>query len=164
MSTEENKKKIGEGKEQAVKVLKDVVAKANSLRAEKPAMFYGAIVVLFLLYFFGSGDRNPEVISEAQGNNLKVGGTYFLTSPNAQTLGADNAKTAIVKEPCVLTGWDRTENDDLSVCQAVEGTQVNILELREAFGVANNCARVLIESGNCMSKEGWTLASNITER
>lgn len=164
MSTEENKKKIDECKEQAIKVLKDVVAKANSLRAEKPALFYGGIIVFLLLYFFTSGDRNPEVISEATGNNLKVDGTYFLKSPNTETLGADNAKTAIVKEPCVLTGWDRTENNDLSVCQAVNGTQVNILELREAFGVANNCARVLIESGNCMSKEGWTLASNIEER
>lgn len=164
MSTEENKKKITKAKEQAIKVLKDVIGKANDLRVEKPAKFYGGVVVFLVLYMFVSSDRNPEVISDGEGNNLKVGATYFLKSPNAETLGAENTRTAIVKEPCVLTGWDRTENDDLSVCQAVDGTQVNILELRQAFGVANNCARVLIESGNCMSKEGWTLASNIAER
>ena len=162
MSAEDNKKKINEGKEQATAVAKDVVAKVNAIRTAKPAIFYGAVVGFLVLYFVVFSGRNPEVISEGGANNLKVGATYLLKSPNAN--GAENAKTAIVKEPCVLTGWDRTENDELSICQAVDGTQVNVLELKDAFGVANNCARVLIESGNCMSKEGWTLASNIVER
>ncbi|HHZ69003.1 MAG TPA: hypothetical protein EYO51_04250 [Methylococcaceae bacterium] len=162
MSAEDNKKKLNEGKEQAVAVVKDVVAKVNTIRTGKPKIFYGAIVGVLVLYFVAFSGRNPEVISEGSVNNLKVGATYMLKSPNAN--GAENAKTAIVKEPCILTGWDRTENDDLSICQAVDGTQVNVLELKDAFGVANNCARVLIESGNCMSKEGWTLASNIIER
>lgn len=162
MSAEDNKEKINEGKEQATAAVKDIIAKVNAIRSEKPKVFYGAIVGFLVLYFVVFNGRNPEVISEGSAKNLQVGATYVLKSPNAN--GAENAVTAIVKEPCALTGWDRTENDDLSVCQAVDGTQVNILELKAAFGVANNCARVLIESGNCMSKEGWTLVNNIAER
>ena len=91
MSAEDNKKKINEGKEQAITVVKDVVAKVNAIRTAKPAIFYGAVVGFLVLYFVVFSGRNPEVISERGANNLKVGATYMLKSPNAN--GAENAKT-----------------------------------------------------------------------
>ena len=155
----ENKESEKKGAGELIKVAKELIAKFLALRESKPKVFYGAIGGVVLLFMFmSSSGGNPELISERVDENLVIGQTYTLKNPNA---AGGEAMTSIVKEPCLLTGYDRTMNDDLYVCLAPSGTKVEILQLVEAHGVANLCARVNVQSGSCQGKEGWTLTNNI---
>lgn len=136
-----------------------LVKKFMALRDSKTKVFYGAIggALLLLLVIVYSGG-NPEIISERSAKVFKVGQIYTLNNPNA---AGGQAMTSIIKEPCVLQGYDRSQNDDLYVCLAPSGSKVKILQLADAYGVASLCAKVKVESGVCQGKEGWTLTNNI---
>ena len=157
MTTDNNDK--SEDKDNKMKAVGELVGKFMELKSSKPKVFYGAIggvVLLFMMMSFSGG--NPELISERVDENLVIGQTYTLKNPNA---AGGEAMTSLVKEPCVLEGYDRTLNDDLYVCLAPSGTKVEILQLVEAYGVANLCAKVKVQTGVCQGKEGWTLTNNI---
>lgn len=142
-----------------VATIKNNFDKFMLLRSSKPKVFYCAIAgVLFLLFLITPSTRNPEIISERSNTTFLVGQTYTLKNPNA---AGEQAMTSLVKEPCVLQGYDRTQNDDLYVCLAPSGTKAKVLQLVDAHGVKNNCAEVRIESGKCAGKQGWTLVNNI---
>jgi hypothetical protein len=163
MTTDENN---SVNKEDKKKVVGEIIAKAMvlkdkfmALRGAKPKVFYGAIagVVLLLIIIMSSGG-NPEVISDRVDANLKVGQIYTLDNPNE---AGSEAMTSLVKEPCVLQGYDRSQNDDMYVCLAPSGTKVEIVQLVAAYGVANLCAKVKVQTGECKGREGWTLTNNI---
>lgn len=152
---EDKTKAVGELINKAM-VLKD---KFMALKDSKPKVFYGSIggIVVLLIIIMSSGG-NPEVIKERGDIDLSVGQTYTLYNPNS---AGKEAMTSLVKEPCLLQGYDRSQNDDLYVCLAPAGTKVKIVELVAAYGVANLCAKVNVQSGECQGKEGWTLTNNI---
>lgn len=156
MTTDE---KNNESKAGKLKIACELFDKFIALKASKPQTFYGAIgvAVVLLLFLFSSGG-NPEIISERSDEVFSVGQTYTLKNPNS---AGGEAMTSLVKEPCVLQGYDRSQNDDLYVCLAPSGTKVKVLQLVDAYDVANICAKVKVETGICKGKEGWTLTNNM---
>jgi hypothetical protein len=141
MSSQNNSKS-----EQVAKILNNVL----DLRKSKPAVFYGtvaALLILFLFTFVGSGTEDSVQMTM----NLVNGQNYVMKNPNG-------GEVLLTTRPVFGSAGS---GEDTNVCLVKPDTVVKVEEQTMANYIIY--IKVAPQDGECLGKSGWTSKVNIKQ-
>ncbi len=133
-----------------IDMVKNIGSNIVGLQKDNPKIFYGGIIVLFLLFLFLLTGGEPADAPQMSLSLVK-GQTYVVKNPNGGSV-------LLLAKPMMGSA---DSGDEMNVCMVEAGTPAKFTE--QTIISYLHFVKVSVISGECQGKSGWTSKINLSE-